>query len=263
MHTLEAEWTPSENRKKLKHFERKKMKDLSIIIPAYNEEKRIGKTLENFHHYLSKTSYSYEIIVMDDGSSDCTVALVSKLGKEIPHLRVVPLKINSGKGSAVRAGMLTAVGKIRLFSDADGSTPIEELESIIKPILTNQSLISIGSRYHTASKIAIAQPRYRRLWSRFANKIVQRLLLPGIVDPNCGFKAFDGETAERIFAQCTVNEWSFDLEVLAIARKLNIPICEVPVEWANDADSKGKISHLPREIVNLLSIRRKIGHLSF
>ena len=239
------------------------MKDLSIIIPAYNEEKRIGETLYKFHYYLSKSHYSYEIIVTDDGSTDKTVELVTELRKEIPHLRVIPLKINAGKGRAVRSGMLSAVGKIRLFSDADGSTPIEELERVIRPIMNREGLISIGSRYHSRSKVAVPQPYYRIVWSRFANKIVQRLLLPGIVDPNCGFKAFDGETAERIFSQCTVNEWSFDLEVLAIARKLKIPISEVPVEWANDADSKGKISHLPREIVNLFTIKRRVKNINY
>lgn len=237
------------------------MKDLSIVIPAYNEVDRIEQTIRSFNTYLLQTSFSHEIIIADDGSTDETVDLVKMLQLEIPTLRLLILAKNKGKGQAVKAGMLAAKGNIRLFSDADGSTPIEELERIINPILNGKSKIAIGSRYLKESTVLIPQPFYRRAWSRIANRFVQRLLLPGIVDPNCGFKAFDGKTAAFIFSKCIVNEWSFDLEVLGIARKYNIPIAEVGVLWKNDERTKGKLSHLPQEIKNLFTIRKRIKQM--
>ncbi len=234
------------------------MKDLSIIIPAYNEAKRIEPTIRKFNDYLAKTAYIYEIIVADDGSTDDTVDLIKKLELEIPSLRLVQCETNKGKGQAVRIGMLAAVGAIRLFSDADGATPIEELPKILAPIENYEAKIAIGSRYLEGSEIAKSQPFYRRAWSRIANQFVQRLLLPGIVDPNCGFKAFEGKTAQLIFSQCTVNQWSFDLEVLGLARKNNIDICQIPVKWIHDEASKGKLRHLPQEIKNLYTIRKRL-----
>lgn len=240
------------------------MKDLSIVFPAYNEALRIGKTLIQFNQYLqTHTNYDYELIVCDDGSTDETASVIEKLQVEIPNLRLVRCLTNKGKGQAVRVGMLAATGKIRLFSDADGSTPIDELEKMLEPIQNGTASITIGSRYLAQSQITKAQPFYRRVWSRLANRIVQKLLLPGIVDPNCGFKAFNAEAAQVIFSQCTVNEWSFDLEVLALAKKLEISLAEIPVRWIHDEASKGKIKHLPQEIMNLITIRKRlhIAHL--
>ncbi|MFT5823327.1 MAG: dolichyl-phosphate beta-glucosyltransferase [Crocinitomix sp.] len=235
------------------------MKDLSIVIPAYNEAKRIVPTIQKFNAYLAKTHYSYEIIVADDGSTDDTINVIKNLEIEIPELRLVRCETNKGKGQAVRIGMLAGEGKIRLFSDADGATPIEELPNVLAPIENKEAKISIGSRYLAQSKIAKSQPFYRRIWSRLANLFVQRLLLPGIVDPNCGFKAFDGKTAQFLFAQCTVNEWSFDLEVLALARKHDLTISQIPVKWVHDEASKGKLRHLPQEIKNLYTIRKRLN----
>jgi dolichyl-phosphate beta-glucosyltransferase len=234
------------------------MKNISIIIPAYNEAERIGPTLRSFDNYLLGKNISYEIIVVDDGSTDNTIKFVESLQNEIPNLILVPSEKNKGKGHAVRIGMLAAKGNIRIFSDADGSTPIEEMEKIIEPILANGCDISIGSRYLANSEIAFAQPFFRRVWSRFANRIVQKILLPGIVDPHCGFKAFTAESTEKIFSLCKINEWSFDLEVLTLARSFQLKIQEVPVKWANDERSKGRLSHLPREISSLYRIKRRL-----
>ncbi|NOQ74092.1 MAG: glycosyltransferase [Crocinitomix sp.] len=235
------------------------MKDLSIIIPAYNEAKRIVPTIQNINNYLAKTHYNYEIIVADDGSTDDTINIIKNLEIEIPELRLMCCESNKGKGQAVRVGMLAAEGRIRLFSDADGATPIEELPNVLAPIENKEAKISIGSRYLAQSEIAKSQPFYRRAWSRLANLFVQRLLLPGIVDPNCGFKAFDGKTAQFLFSQCTVNEWSFDLEVLGLARKHGIITHQIPVKWIHDEASKGKLRHLPQEIKNLYTIRKRLN----
>lgn len=234
------------------------MKDISIIFPACNEAERIGATLIAFHNYLTQTNFTYEILVVDDGSSDNTVVLVQSLQTEIPNLKVLVLPENKGKGAAVRAGMLHAIGKIRVFSDADGSTPVEEIPKLLMALKSNQTDIAIGSRYLEGSEVEKAQPLARVVWSRLANGIVQKILLPGIADPHCGFKAFSADAAEKIFSRCQINEWSFDLEVLALARSLGFKISEVPVKWANDERSKGRISQVPREIANVYKIKRQL-----
>ena len=232
---------------------------LSIIIPAYNEEERITETINSFVAFLSKKTIHYELIVVDDGSSDKTIEIVENLSSTIPNLRVIALPENKGKGAAVREGMLAAEGEIRLFSDADGATPIEELDKVIQPIIEKQSDISIGSRYHENSDVQKKQPLYRVVWSRLANKIIQRILLPGIVDPHCGFKAFTSDSANRIFGLSKIDEWSFDLEVLALARRMNFRIAEIPVKWIHDERSKGRLSQLPKEIKNVWRIRRGLA----
>ena len=236
------------------------MTELSIIFPAYNEAERIGPTLRSFNNYLATKDLSYEILVVDDGSTDHTVELVEALKTEIPALKVIKQPQNKGKGCAVRTGMLYAQGKIRLFSDADGSTPIEEIDKLLAPLQAGIADIAIGSRYLEGAEIDKAQPKFRVVWSRFANQIVQKVLLPGIVDPHCGFKAFTAEATEKIFPLCKVNEWSFDLEVLALARTLHLRIAEFPVKWTNDERSKGHISQLPKEIINLYRIKKRQRH---
>lgn len=235
------------------------MIELSIIIPAYNEEERITDTLNSFHEYMSKKPISYELLIVDDGSSDKTIEVVEKLKSSISNLRLIALPENKGKGAAVREGMLAAKGEIRLFSDADGATPIEELDKVIRPIQEKQSDISIGSRYHKTSDVQKKQPLYRVIWSRLANKIIQRMLLPGVVDPHCGFKAFSSEAANAIFRLSKINEWSFDLEVLALAKNMNYRMAEIPVKWVHDDRSKGRLSQLPTEIKNVYRIKKSIS----
>ena len=197
-------------------------------------------------------------MVVDDGSTDRTVQLIKALELEHHHLKLVVQPENKGKGAAVKRGMLAAIGEIRVFMDADESTPISELEKLLTPIIHYGADISIGSRYLPSSDVAVPQPWHRRVWSRFANQIVQNILLPGIVDPNCGFKAYTAAAAEKIFSKCEINQWSFDLEALGLARSYNHTIAEVPVRWLNDERSKGKFSHLPQEIRNLFIIKHRI-----
>ncbi|TGE04111.1 dolichyl-phosphate beta-glucosyltransferase [Hymenobacter fodinae] len=230
--------------------------DLSLIIPAYNEAARIGPTLQRIHAYLTSRPASFEILVVDDGSTDDTVSLVTALAGELPGLRVLCSPVNRGKGYAVRRGMQAATGRIRVFSDADGSTPIDELHLLLQELAAGAD-IAIGSRYLPASRVTRPQPWLRRAWSRLANQVVQRVLLPGLADPHCGFKAFTA-TAARTFAVCTVDGWSFDLEVLAQARARGLRIREVPVRWKNDERSKARFRQLPREIQHVYRIHQQL-----
>ncbi len=234
------------------------MKDLSIIFPAYNEAERIGPTLKAFSAQLIEDGYDHEIIVVDDGSTDNTVAFVESLRSEIPNLKVIESEENRGKGHAVRLGMLAAKGGTRVFADADGSTPPDQLEALISPVTKGETAISIGSRYADDAQIENKQPWFRRVWSRFCNRLIQRAILPGLVDTQCGFKAFNAKVADHIFALCEINTWSFDLEVLALAKAYNYEIAEVPVRWADDERSNGKLSQLPREIRAFWKIKKQV-----
>lgn len=230
--------------------------ELSLIIPAFNEAQRIGPTLRHFHQFLAARPASFEVIVVDDGSSDETVALVAALAGELAAVRVLRSPTNRGKGHAVRLGMQAATGRIRLFSDADGSTPIEELDKLLLA-LAEGAEVAIGSRYLAASRVTRPQPRARLLWSRLVNRVVQRTLLPGVADPHCGFKAFTAAAAVQIFPACRVDGWSFDLEVLATARAKGLSIKEVPVRWENDDRSKARLWHLPQEFRQVYGLRKQ------
>ncbi|MBJ6108866.1 glycosyltransferase family 2 protein [Hymenobacter sp. BT523] len=231
--------------------------ELSLIIPAFNEAQRIEPTLRRFHAFMAARPARFEILVVDDGSTDETVALVSALAGELPGLRVLCSPANRGKGHAVRLGMRAATGQVRLFSDADGSTPIDELNSLLQALAEGADM-AIGSRYLAASRVTRPQPWHRRVWSRLANRVVQRVLLPGVADTHCGFKAFTAAAAERIFGACTVNGWSFDLEVLARARAFGFRIQEVPVRWENDERSKAHLRQLPREFQQVYRLRQQL-----
>jgi dolichyl-phosphate beta-glucosyltransferase len=230
--------------------------ELSLIIPAFNEAHRIGPTLQRVHRFLAARPDSFELLVVDDGSADDTVALVTALAGELPGLRVLCSPTNRGKGHAVRLGMRAATGRIRVFSDADGSTPIDELDALLQALGAGAD-IAIGSRYLAASRVMRSQPWFRRVWSRLVNRVVQRVLLPGVVDTHCGFKAFTAAAAQT-FAACTVDGWSFDLEVLARARAYGFCIQEVPVRWANDARSKARLRQLPREFRHVYHLRKQL-----
>ncbi|TDN38683.1 dolichyl-phosphate beta-glucosyltransferase [Hymenobacter sp. UV11] len=231
--------------------------ELSLIIPAFNEAQRIGLTLRRAHRFLAARPASFEILVVDDGSTDDTVALVTALACKLPGLRVLCSPANRGKGHAVRLGMRAATGGIRLFSDADGSTPIDELDPLLQALAEGAD-IAIGSRYLASSQITRPQPWFRWVWSRLVNRVVQRVLLPGIVDTHCGFKAFTAAAAARTFAACTVDGWSFDLEVLARARGHGFSIREVPVRWENDERSKARLRQLPREFRYVYCLRQQL-----
>jgi dolichyl-phosphate beta-glucosyltransferase len=233
--------------------------DLSIVIPAYNEEHRLLPTLERLDAYLRAQPLSYEIVVVDDGSRDGTAALVERTAAIISGLRLIRQTPNRGKGAAVRVGMLAANGQIRAMCDADGSMPPEQLSQLLAPIIACKAAIAIGSRYAPGARTATPQPRYRVLWSRLCNKVIQRSLVPGVRDTQCGFKAFTAEAARELFSVARIDGWAFDLEILALARRSGIAIEEVGVEWADDGRSRvNPLKDMWKVVREALTIRKNL-----
>jgi dolichyl-phosphate beta-glucosyltransferase len=233
--------------------------DLSIVVPAYNEEQRIAPTLRALHAFLATTPLRAEIVVVDDGSKDGTVALVERLAGELPGLRCVRSTPNRGKGSAVRIGMLAARGRVRLMCDADGSMPAAEMPKLLARIDAGAA-VAIGSRYAAGAAVTVAQPLYRRLWSRLCNAVVQRTLVPGIRDTQCGFKAFTAATAIDLFSRARIDGWAFDLEILALARRRGHRIDEVAVTWSDDQGSRvSPLKDLWKVIREAVTIRKNLS----
>lgn len=214
------------------------MYNLSIVIPAYNEAKRITKTLEEISNYLTKHNINSEILVVSDGSKDDTEKVVKELEKKIKNLRLISYKINRGKGYAVKTGILEAKGKMILFTDADNSTPIEEYTKLEKKMQETKSEIVIGSRKLEKDSIKKSQNFLRRFIGNSGNFLIQLLVLKGIKDTQCGFKLFESNSAKRIFKLQKIDRWGFDIESLSIAKRLGIKIEEVSVNWYNDTESK-------------------------
>jgi glycosyltransferase involved in cell wall biosynthesis len=235
--------------------------DLSIVVPAFNEQHRLPPTLARLHRFLASQAMRWEIVVVDDGSSDATCAVVEAAMSEIPHLRLVRQTPNRGKGAAVRLGMLAAHGQIRVMSDADGSMSPDQLPRLLAPIIACTAEIAIGSRYAEGAVANAPQPRYRVLWSRLANRVIQRSLVPGVRDTQCGFKAFTAEAARDLFRRGRIDGWAFDLEILALARRSGYAIAEVGVEWTDDRRSR---VHPLRDLWNVvreaMAIRWNLRH---
>lgn len=212
--------------------------ELSIIIPAYNEAARIAPTLEALSACLSQDGPRFELLVVDDGSTDATAQVVREIAARIPEVLYLDAGPNRGKGSAVRIGMLAARGAIRVMYDADGSIPPHQLPRVINPVALGKADIAIGSRYAEGAAVDRAQPRYRVVWSRACNAVIRRTLLPGIRDTQCGCKAFSAAAAQAIFPRGTIDRWSFDLEILALALREGYAITEVGVAWSNASGSR-------------------------
>ena len=210
---------------------------LSVVIPAYNESARLPATLVRLRDYLDSAGEPYQVIVVDDGSSDDTVAQAESTAATWPQMCVLRLPRNMGKGAAVRAGMLAASGEQRLFTDADLSAPIEELPKL-REHLSPACQVVIGSRAVAGSVIEEHQPGRRETMGRVYNKLLQFVALRGLNDTQCGFKLFTAEAAEKCFGPLRTLRFGFDAEVLLRARRLGLGIAEVPVRWGHREDSR-------------------------
>jgi dolichyl-phosphate beta-glucosyltransferase len=219
---------------------------LSIVIPAYNEEKRLGATLERVDSYLRKGSWrSTEILLVDDGSTDETVAVAESFIGKIPNLRILRNPGNRGKGYTVRHGMLEACGQWTLFSDADLSSPIEELEKLWSAAEKAQAKVAIGSRALDRSLVGVHQSALRESAGRLFNLGVRAISGLPFKDTQCGFKLFETAAARQIFARAQLERFGFDVEVLFIAQALGYRAIEVPVRWNDVAGTKvGTLSGL-------------------
>jgi dolichyl-phosphate beta-glucosyltransferase len=203
---------------------------LSIVIPAYNESRRLPATLAAIAEYLELTDASAEVIVVDDGSSDNTAqAARSVPGKGMPP-KVIGFEGNRGKGAAVKEGMLAAKGDYVLFMDADNSTHITEVEKLL-PVAEAGTPVVVGSRYLDEDSIKLKQPWYRVWISRNGNRLIRYTILPGVIDTQCGFKLFSREAAQAIANKLTMERFSFDIELLVVAQQLGYGITEVAVNW--------------------------------
>jgi dolichyl-phosphate beta-glucosyltransferase len=229
--------------------------DLSMVIPAYNEARRLPPTLARLRDYLDAGADSYEVLVVDDGSDDDTVAVARAVAREWPQLEVLTLPDNQGKGAAVREGMLRARGALRAFSDADLSTPIEELPRL-RSHLGGACHVAIASRDAPGSDIQVHQPRWREFMGRSYNRILRLLVLPGIRDTQCGFKLFTSAAAEACFAPLETFRFGFDAEVLVRAHRRGWEIAEVPVRWRHVEESRvGGIGDALRMLYDLVRLR--------
>lgn len=210
---------------------------LSVVVPAYNEGARLPPTLVRLREYLDAAAEPYEVIIVDDGSADDTVAVAEERTRCWPQLRVLRLPRNQGKGAAVRAGMLAATGAVRLFTDADMSAPIDELPHLRARIGPACDVV-IGSRAVPGAVITEHQPGRRETMGRTYNRLLQLVALPGLHDTQCGFKLFTARAAEACFRPLRTERFGFDAEVLLRARRLGFGIAEVPVHWGHREDSR-------------------------
>lgn len=230
---------------------------LSVIIPCYNEEKRIPKTLNRIWDYLNEKDFTWEIIVVIDGAKDGTYGLVEifSIGKE--GITVLNRKENRGKGYTVREGMLNAKGTIRLFTDADNSTDISHFDKM-KPLFDSGYDIVICSRESKdaeGARQAVPQPLLKRLLGDLGNLFIRIVAVRGIRDTQCGFKAFSVQAAEKIFSRAKIDRWGFDVETLALARHFGYKIGIVSAYWVNDAETHVTLGGYLGTLLETLKVR--------
>lgn len=234
---------------------------LSVVIPAYNEEKRIGETLQSVDRYLEKQKYGYEIIVVDNGSADGTCDVVKKYQKTtVENLVSLCLSESIGaKGSAVKLGIMDyAKGRYVIFMDADNATPISEIERFWPYLESGEYQVVIGSRYLEDSDVTRKQPFYRIVMSRLSNFLIQLIAVPGIKDTQLGFKAFTNGSAKEIFGLVTIPGWGFDMEVLTIAKKRGYKIKEVGVLWHERGGSHVPPKAYLQSLLDLFKIKGRL-----
>jgi dolichyl-phosphate beta-glucosyltransferase len=213
---------------------------LSIIIPAFNEEQRLPVYLDKILAYLEQKTFPCEIIVVDDGSTDSTASMVERFAVKKPQVRLIRLPRNQGKGHAVKTGMLNAGGELKLFTDADGATPITEFERLSQAIEQGAD-VAVASRALNDDSITVQTKLHRKLIGTIFNFIVRTLTVKGINDTQCGFKLFTREAADAVFPLQSIHDFGFDVEILYICQKTGFRILEVPVNWTDIPGTKVRL----------------------
>ena len=227
---------------------------LSVVIPVYNEEDKIEKTLSTIMDYL-KDKYPYEIIVVDDGSRDDTPSIVRRMAKNLSCIKIFTNRVNRGKGYALKIGMTAANGKYVFFTDADLSTSFKEIEKFL-PYFEQGYDIVIGSRRMKESNIQIHQPFYREFMGKVYYWLAHTLIIKNITDFNCGFKGYRREVAHTLYEKQSLERWGFDVEILFLARKSEYKIKEIPVNWINVKTTKvDLLKDSLRSFMELIQIR--------
>lgn len=227
---------------------------LSIIIPAFNEEKRLPGTLEQVFSFVQNQTYDSEVLIIENGSSDRTFEVAQEYADKHPQCLAIRNKVR-GKGLAVRTGMLMATGQYRFMCDADLSMPITEINRFLPPLLENFD-IAIASREAPGS-VRYNEPAYRHWGGRGTNLIIRVMALPGLHDTQCGFKMFQSDVVEDIFHYQTIKNWSFDIELLYIARMRGYRITEIPIPWYFNAETKlNPFRDAIKMVFDILTIRR-------
>jgi dolichyl-phosphate beta-glucosyltransferase len=233
------------------------MPEISIVIPAFNEASRLPATLDRIEGYLRRIGTPAEVIVVNDGSTDSTATVVREHAARWPQLRMVDGD-HGGKGAAVRRGMAEASGRVRVFSDADLSVPIDDLEKLLRPLRSGAG-VAIASRALRDSQVEVHQPWYRETMGKIFNKLVLIFVLGGVKDTQCGFKAFTAEVAERVVPPLQTPGFGFDVEVLYRAKHAGYKIVEVPTRWINSPQSRvHPIRHSTAMFMELLAIPARV-----
>jgi len=232
--------------------------EISIVIPAFNEARRLPATLDRVERYLASAGTPAEVIVVDDGSRDGTGEVVRQRAARWAQLRLVAAERNRGKGAAVQLGMAAARGRYRIFSDADLSVPIDDLELLLRPLLAGAG-VAIASRGLRDSQVELHQPWYRETMGKIFNRLVRVFVFGGVADTQCGFKAFTAEVADRVFPALQTRGFGFDVEVLYRAKLAGYRIVEVPTRWINSPQSRvHPIRHSAAMFLELLAIPARV-----
>lgn len=230
---------------------------LSVIVPAYNEERRITSTLLSIHEYLSRQSFTWELLIVLDGAEDETLQRVQEFANGKNTVRWLDRHENRGKGFTVREGMLAAQGQIRLFTDADNSTDINHFDQM-RPLFEKGHEVVICSRDHkdvNGARQSVPQPFFKRLLGNMGNLFIQIFAVPGIWDTQCGFKAFSSEAAQKVFSMARIDGWGFDSEALALARHYGYNIKIIPARWIDHAESHVRFRNYIDVLVETVQVR--------
>lgn len=234
--------------------------DLSVVVPAYNEEVRLGPTLAAICAFLRADPArwgEWELIVVDDGSTDATAKIAQEAAAEEPRIQLVSSRTNRGKGHALRMGVLASYGRRVLFTDADLAAPIDELARLDDELAATGAAAAIGSRAHPDARIEVHQRRVRECLGRMGNRLIRLVAVPGIRDTQCGFKLFDGDKARAAFADSQLTGWGIDVEILRFFHRAGWPVTEVPVRWSHVAGSKVGPADYGKVLLELLRLRTR------